>query len=97
MMNVTYILILVSTGGIRESNRRDLVIKYCESLDTFLTILQETHVNFSYQHNFRNFRNGKMIILSRKTQIVLFKTSKENFLSYRINNNKPRIRLICPF
>ena len=43
-MDVTYSIILVNTGGIRENNRRDLVIKYCKVLGMDISILKETHL-----------------------------------------------------
>ena len=68
-MDVTYSMISVYTGGIRENNRRDVVINYCETLDLDLSILQETHVNFSQLHDIREFWYGEVIISSGKTQI----------------------------
>ena len=87
-MNVTYSMISVITGGIRENNRRDLVIKYCETLDSNFSILQWTHVSFYHLHDIRVLWDGKVIILPVKTQIcgilVLAKSP-----SYRTNNNWP--------
>ena len=39
-MIVTYRMLSVITGGIRENNRRDLGIKYCKTLDLNFSILQ---------------------------------------------------------
>ena len=52
-MDVTYSMTLINTGGIRENNRRDLVINYCKTLDTEFSILQETYVNSSHLHDIR--------------------------------------------
>ena len=59
---------LVNTRGIRENNRRDLVIKYCKILDTDFSILQESNVNFSYLQDIRELWDGEVIILPGKTQ-----------------------------
>ena len=67
-MDVTYSMILVITEGIREHNRRGLVINYCKTLDTNFSILQETYANFSHLHNIRELWNGEVIISSGKTQ-----------------------------
>ena len=66
-MDVTYSMISVNTGGIRRSNRRDLVINYCKAMDTdFFTL--ETHVNFSHLHDIRELWDREVIILPVKTQ-----------------------------
>ena len=61
-------MISVSTGGIRENNRRDLVITYCKTLDTIFSILHQTHINFSHQHNIRELWDGEVIISPEKRQ-----------------------------
>ena len=61
-------MISVSTGGIRENNRRDLVITYCKTLDTGFSILHQTHINFSHQHNIRELWDGEVIISPEKRQ-----------------------------
>ena len=53
-------MILVNTVGIRENNRRDLVINYCKELDTDFSILQETHVNFYHLHDIRELWDGNL-------------------------------------
>ena len=66
-MDVTYSMISVNTGGIRKSNKRDLVINYCKTMDTdFFTL--ETHVNFSHLHDIRQLWDREVIILPVKTQ-----------------------------
>ena len=67
-MDVTYSLISVNTRGIRENNRRDLVINYCKTLDSDFSILQETHVNFSHLHDIKELSDGEVIISPGKTQ-----------------------------
>ena len=61
-------MISVNIGGIRENNRRDLVISYCKTLDTDFSILQETHVNFSHLHDIRELWDGEVIISPGKTK-----------------------------
>ena len=58
----------VTTGGIRENNRQDLVTNYCKTLDTDFSIFQGTHVNFSHLHNIRELWDGEVIISPGKTQ-----------------------------
>ena len=75
-MDVTYSMTSVNTGGIRENNRRDLIINYCKTLDSNFSIIQETHVNFSHLHDVRELWNGEVIISPGKTQtcvVVLWK------------------------
>ena len=67
-MDVTNSMISVNNGGIRENNRRDLVINYCKTLDTDFSILLETHVNFSHLHDIRELWDGEVIISPVKTQ-----------------------------
>ena len=67
-MDVTYSLISVNTRGIRENNRRDLVINYCKTLDSDFSILQETHVTFSHLHDIKELSDGEVIISPGKTQ-----------------------------
>ena len=67
-MDVRYNMISVNTGGIRENNRRNLVINYCKTLDTDFSILQEIHVNFPHLHNIRKLWDGEVIILPGKTK-----------------------------
>ena len=67
-MDVTYSMTSVNTGGIRENNRRDLIINYCKTLDSNFSIIQETHVNFSHLHDVRELWNGEVIISPGKTQ-----------------------------
>ena len=67
-MDVTYSMISVNTGRIREKNRRDLVNNYCKTLDTDFSILPETHVNFSHLYNIMELWNGDVVILPGKTQ-----------------------------
>ena len=52
-MDVTYSMVSVNTGDIRENNRRDIVINYCKTLDTDFPILQKTLINFSHLHDIR--------------------------------------------
>ena len=61
-------MISVNIGGIRQNNRRDLVISYCKTLDTDFSILQETHVNFSHLHDIRELWDGEVIISPGKTK-----------------------------
>ena len=75
-MDVTYSMTSVNTGGIRENNRRDLVINYCKTLDSNFSMMQETHVNFSHLHDVRELWNGEVIISPGKAQtcvLVLWK------------------------
>ena len=65
-MDVTYSMASINIGGIRENNRRDLVINYCKILDTDFSIFQETHVNFSHLHNIRKLWHEEIIISPRK-------------------------------
>lgn len=50
------------------NNRRDLVINYCEKLDTEFSMLQKIHVNLSHLHDIRELWEGEVIILLGKTQ-----------------------------
>ena len=66
-MDVTYnIMISVNTGGMRENNRRDLVINFCKTLDTDFSILQKTHINFPHLHNIRELWDREIIISPEK-------------------------------
>ena len=68
-MDVTYSMISVNSGGIREYNRRDLVISYCKTLDTDFSILQKTLVNFFlHLHDIRELWDVEVIIAPVKTQ-----------------------------
>ena len=79
-MDVTYSMISINTGGIRENNRRDLVIKYCKTLNSDFSILPETPVNLPHLHDIREHKS---------TNLWFFSTSKDNSSSYRMNNNRP--------
>ena len=61
-------MISVNVGGIGENNRRELVINYSKTLDSAFSILQETHVNFSYLHNIKELWDGGVIISPGKIQ-----------------------------
>ena len=62
-------MISVNSGGIREYNRRDLVINYCKTLDTDFSILQKTLVNFFlHLHDIRELWDVEVIIAPVKTQ-----------------------------
>ena len=50
------------------NNRRDLVINYCEKLDTEFSMLQKIHVNLSHLHDIRELWEGEVIISLGKTQ-----------------------------
>ena len=67
-MDVTYSMISFSTAGIRENNRRNLVINYCKTLDTDFSILQEKHVNFSHLHDTMELWDGEVIVSPGKRQ-----------------------------
>ena len=71
-MDVTYSMISVSTGGIEENNRRDLVISYCKTLNSDFSILPETPVNFSHLHHIRELWDGQVIIFPGKAQTCGF-------------------------
>ena len=61
-------MISVNTGGIRENNRRELVINYSKALVSAFSILQKTHVNFPHLHNIKELWSGEVIISPGKTQ-----------------------------
>ena len=61
-------MISVNTAGIRENNRRDLVINYCKTLDTDYSIWQEIHVNFCHLLDVREIWDGEVIISPGETQ-----------------------------
>ena len=63
-----YSMISVNTAGIRENNRRDLVINYCKTLDTDYSIWQEIHVNFCHLLDVREIWDGEVIISPGETQ-----------------------------
>ena len=67
-MDVTYSMISVNTGRIREKNRQDLVINYCKTFDTDFSILQETHVNFSHLHAIRELWDEQVIFSPERAQ-----------------------------
>ena len=68
-MDVTYSMISVNSGGIREYNRRDLVINYCKTLDTDFSILQKALVNFFlHLHDIRELWNSYGVLaLAKRT------------------------------
>ena len=63
-----YSMISVNTAGIRENNRRDLVINYCKTLDMDYSIWQEIHVNFSHLLDVREIWDGEVTISPVETQ-----------------------------
>ena len=67
-MDVTYSMVSVNTGEIRENNRRDIVINYCKTLDTDFPILQKTLINFSHLHDIRKLWDREVIISPGKKQ-----------------------------
>ena len=72
-------MITVNTSGVRKSNRRDLVINYCKTLDTDFSIWKETYVNFSHLRDIRELWDGEVIMSPGKWQtfgvLVLAKTT----------------------
>ena len=67
-MDVTYNMISVNTGGIRENNRKGLKINVCKTLDTNFSIFPEAHVNFTHLHDIRELWDKEVIISPGKTQ-----------------------------
>ena len=70
-IDVTNSMISVNTGGIRENNRRELVINYSKALVSAFSILQKTHVNFPHLLNIKELWGGEVIISPGKTQTCI--------------------------
>ena len=68
-MDFMYRMISVNIGGIRENNKRNLVISYGKkNWIPYFSILLETHVNFSHLNDIRKLWDGEVIISPGKTQ-----------------------------
>ena len=80
-------IISVNNGGIKENNRRDLVINYCKTLDANFSILEEAHVNICYLQDIRELGWRGHNLARKDTNLLCSSPSKENSPSYRINNN----------
>ena len=65
-------MISVNSRGIREHNKKDLVITYSETLDNDFSIFQETNLNLPNLQDIRELWDGDYESCQQKYKLVVF-------------------------